>query len=329
MLSLVIPLYKSEENLNRLLVELEKLQERLPERLEVIFVVDGSPDACEEILREQLARLPFACELVSLSRNFGSFAAIAAGMERGSGDYFAALAADLQEPPELIVRFVEILKAGEADIVFGVRASRSDPWLSDIASKAFWWVYRRFVMRDMPPGGVDIFGCTVAVRDHLLRLKEVNTNLIALLFWLGFRRTFVPYHRQPRLEGASAWTVAKKLRYAFDSIFSFTDLPIRVLLALGFAGTALAVMTAAVVLTAKLLGDIEVPGYTATILTIVFFGGLTTFGLGVVGQYLWLSLQNARNRPNFIVRSAQSNVESRADSDSPVIRKSANPAAGR
>jgi hypothetical protein len=167
----------------------------------------------------------------------------------------------------------------------------------------FWSLYRRFVLPDMPAGGIDVFGCTRVVRDRLLDLKEINTNLIALLLWLGFRRAFVPYERRPRQEGRSAWTLGKKWRYALDSIFSFTDLPIRILLGLGAVATVAAVVGAVTVFVFWQTGHITVLGYTPLMLAIISFGGLTALGLGIVGQYQWLSLQNTRNRPNFIVRS--------------------------
>jgi glycosyltransferase involved in cell wall biosynthesis len=271
MLSLVIPLYKNEEGLSRLLSELLKLQQGLgPEPLEVVFVVDGSPDRCYEILAEELPNLPLRAKLITLSRNFGSFAAIAAGLSRATGDIFAVLAADLQEPPELVIEFARILRSNQADVCFGLRAGRSDPWLSELTSGAFWRLYRRFVITDMPPGGVDIFGCNRIVRDRLLELPETNTNLIALLFWLGFRRKFVSYERRPRLEGRSAWTLSKKLKYSFDSIFNFTDLPIQWLLAAGFGTSLLAVVLGSVVLWGRLRGSIQVAGYTPIVLMIMF-----------------------------------------------------------
>lgn len=306
MLSLVIPVYKNEENLPRLFGELEGFASQLCDELEVVFVVDGSPDASLGILGERLPSWPIRTQLVELSRNFGSFSAIAAGLRRGSGDYFAVLAADLQEPLELILEFHRLMKSGEADVVLGYRTQRSDPWLSRFLSRCFWTLYRRLVVRDMPKGGIDIFGCTCQVRDQLLELKELNTNLIALLFWLGFRRKFVPYQRRARLEGQSAWTFGRKLRYAADSIFSFTDLPIRALLILGATGTIAALVASVIVFVTWLRGFVPVPGYTPLMLVIVFFGGVTALGLGIVGQYLWLSLQNARNRPSFVVRSAAS-----------------------
>ncbi|MEO8595648.1 MAG: glycosyltransferase family 2 protein [Candidatus Solibacter sp.] len=303
MKSLVIPVYRNQENLDRLLSELVKLDKLVQGEWEVVFVVDGSPDRCLEILRERLPQLPLRTQLLALSRNFGSFAAIAAGMEKARGECLAVMAADLQEPPELVLQFFEALDSGRADIVFGVRGKRSDPWLSELASNLFWSLYRRFVIRDMPRGGVDVFGCTREVRDQLLQLQGVDSNLIALLFWLGYRREYFVYDRQARLEGKSAWTWGRKLRYCLNSIFHFTDLPIQVLLVSGAVALVLAVSASLLVLVAKLRGDIPVPGYTPIVLATLFFGALTALGLGIVGQYLWLNLQVSRRRPNYIIRS--------------------------
>jgi polyisoprenyl-phosphate glycosyltransferase len=310
--SLIIPVYKNEANLDRLLGELVKLGSRVPGEFEVVFVVDGSPDRCLEILRERLPLLPLRTQLLALSRNFGSFAAIAAGLEAANGEYLAVMAADLQEPPELAIQFYEAMSTGRADIVFGVRGGRSDPWHSEMAASAFWFFYRKFVINDIPPGGVDVFGCTREVRDQLLRLQGINTNMVALLFWLGYRREYIVYARQQRLEGKSAWTLRKKLRYALDSIFNFTDLPIRLLLYAGAVALVLAVASSVFVIFAKLHGDIPVPGYTPIVLGIMFFGALTSLGFGIVGQYLWLGLQIGRRRPNYIVRSAVEHLPHRS-----------------
>jgi glycosyltransferase involved in cell wall biosynthesis len=303
MLSLVIPVYQNESNIPRLLRELGELDRQLSEPLEVVFVIEGSPDGSLRLLQDALPTWPTRSRLVELSRNFGSFSAMAAGLEAGTGDYFAVLSADLQEPPDLVRQFHELLAANRADVVLGHRAGRADPWTTRVLSNAFWHLYRRFVVRDMPRGGVDVFGCTREVRDHLVRLTEVHTNLAALVLWLGFRRVFVPYERRARLEGRSAWTLAKKLRYAIDSVFSFTDLPVRALLVLGATGIVFALLAGITVLVMWSMSRIPVLGYTPLMLVITFFGGLTALGLGIIGQYAWLSLQNARGRPNFVVRS--------------------------
>lgn len=302
MCSLVIPVYRNEENLSRLLKELHRLRQMVDGDFEVVFVVDGSPDRCLEILRERLPNAGFRSQLIALSRNFGSFAAIGAGLSQARGDRIAVMAADLQEPIELAQQFYRILGEGRADIVFGVRGKRSDPWHSEFAANLFWELYRKLVIHDMPKGGVDVFACTSEVRDHLMELQGIESNLIALLFWIGFRREYVVYERRQRLEGKSAWTLGKKLRYSLNSVFNFTDLPIQILLYAGGISLLLSLFTGVFVLIAKLRGNIEVPGYTPTVLAIMFFGALTSLGFGIVGQYLWLGLQVSRRRPNYIVR---------------------------
>ncbi len=305
MFSLVIPVYKNESQLARLLDEVVLMNAQLEGQLEAVFVVDGSPDRSYAVLRERLPTLALRSQLLLLSRNFGAFQAVTAGLAAARGRYMAVMAADLQEPPSLVLRFYNMLELDEADVVFGTRESRADPLLSRLMADAFWHLYRRFVLRDMPRGGIDVFGCNSRVRDELMRFGESNTNLIALLFWLGFRRAFVPYERAARSSGKSAWTFGKKFRYFLDSVFNFTDLPIRLLLMGGAVGLIWAFVWGLIVFVSKMLGNIPVPGYTTLVLAILFFGGLTTFGLGVVGQYLWLTLQNTRGRPNYVVLSAE------------------------
>jgi len=301
MLSIVVPLYKSEANIPRLASELKRIATICPTDVELVFVNDGSPDRSAALIEALLPELPMRAQLVQLSRNFGAFAAISAGLREARGDYFTVLAADLQEPPELALQFMKVMKEDGADIAFGVRENRKDPALSLFASTVFWALYRRLVNPEIPPGGVDVFGCNRKVRDQICSMKEVETSLVGLLFWIGYKRAFVPYERRERQEGKSAWTFSKKLQYLINSVFNFTDLPIRALMALGAFGMLLAATGVVTVLIAKYQGGITVPGYAATVLTVFFFGGLTTAGLGVLGQYVWLCLQNARNRPIFIV----------------------------
>jgi glycosyltransferase involved in cell wall biosynthesis len=302
-LSLIIPVYKNEANLERLLRELVRLDEQLENELEVVFVVDGSPDDSLRILQERVPGLLRQSQIAALSRNFGSFNAIKAGLEIGRGEFFAVLAADLQEPPELAVQFYDELRRDTADIIFGYRSKRNDPWLTELFATLFWGIYRRFVVKDIPKGGVDMFGCTRRVRDLILGFPESSSSLMALLFWVGFRRRYIPYERQPRLEGQSAWTLALKLRYCLDSTFNFTDLPLRVLLAIGCLGVTTAIVLGGYISFSRLTNGIPVPGYTALALMILFFGSLMTLGMGIVGQYVWLCLQNARRRPNYLIDS--------------------------
>jgi polyisoprenyl-phosphate glycosyltransferase len=303
MYSLVIPVYGNEGSIPELLAELEEMSQKLERRLEVVFVVDGSPDRSASLLAERLPSCAFPSQLILLSRNFGSFAAIRAGLAEASGPYFAVMAADLQEPPDLILSFFRILETEPVDVVLGTRESRADPAGVRIPSQIFWSLYRRFVQPDMPRGGVDVFGCHRVFRDHLLSLQEANSTLVGLLFWLGFRRRFVGYERLPRRHGRSGWTLGRRLRYLVDSTFAFSDLPIRLLIAIGGLGLVLSVGFSAIVLIARLTGAISVPGYAATVLIIAFFAALNSFGLGIIGSYVWRAFENTKARPQPIVMS--------------------------
>ena len=297
MLTLVIPVYCNESNLPSLLPAVSRINQSLGGALEVVFVVDGSPDHCYEILHQMLPNESFRSKLILLSKNFGSFMAIRIGLQYGTGAQFAVMAADLQEPPELIIEMYQVLLCGRTDVVVGVRENRDDPWLSKLQSSLFWGVYRRFVVPDIPAGGVDIFACNRVFRDTLLTLDERHSSLIAQIFWLGFRREQVSYRRSVRVHGKSSWTFRKKVNYLMDSVFAFTDLPIRWLIRVGAFGASIAALFGLLTLTAKLHGAIEVPGYAMIMITLTFLGCLNLLGLGIVGSYAWRTYQNTQNRP--------------------------------
>ena len=303
--SLVIPVYKNADGLPRLLDAIAELdrdsqaQHGVP--LDAVFIVDGSPDDSYARLVERLPSQTFASRLALHSRNFGAFAAIRTGLELADGDGFGVMAADLQEPPELILEFIELLASDAADVVVGVRTKRDDPLLGRVLSRIFWGFYRRTVIRDMPQGGVDIFGCNRAFRDNLLRFGEARSSLVAQVFWLGFRRREVPYKREKRQQGRSAWSLRKRLDYMSDSIFAFTDLPIKLLTHAGVIGVVLSVAISVFLVLARLFGAIDVPGYTPLMLATIFFGSLNLIAFGVVGNYAWRAYTNTQARPLAVV----------------------------
>jgi len=300
--SLIIPVYKNEENIPDLLEALISLNKQVS-NLEVVFIVDGSPDASASLLTELLPATELSAQLLLLSKNFGSFSAIRVGLQASRGELFAVMSADLQEPLDLVSTFFTILENEPIDIVIGTRESRSDQFLSRLTSKIFWVFYKKFVVPDMPVGGVDMFGCNRLFRDHLLQLNESHSSLVALLFWMGFRRKIISYARLPRLHGKSAWTYTKKIRYLKDNIFSFTDTPIILLTWAGVCGIFVSILLAIIVIYSKLTSQITVPGYTATILTVIFFGAINLLGLGIIGTYAWRTYENTKQRPSAIIMS--------------------------
>lgn len=305
--SVIIPVYKNEASIPRLLQALTAMNQDMSGQLEAVFVVDGSPDQSYALLRDAIDKLSFPTQLLAHSRNFGSFPAIRTGLMAARGEYFGVMAADLQEPPELLTAFFVALENDECDVTIGTRVGRNDPLMSRLASGIFWGLYQRLVVPDMPKGGVDVFGCNRQFRDQLLQLEESRSSLIGLIFWLGFRRKLVGYERQLRQEGTSAWTLSKKLDYMMDSIFAFTDYPIRLLMRIGAIGSALSIGLALMIMIARLSGMIAVPGYAATMLAVLVLGALNLLGLGLVGTYAWRSYENSKRRPLAVIAMRISN----------------------
>jgi glycosyltransferase involved in cell wall biosynthesis len=297
----------NEGSIARLLTTLSEINGKLFGDFEVVFVVDGSPDKSFELLRIELNNLDFSAQLLLHSRNFGSLAAVRTGLTAARGDYYGVMAADLQEPPELLISFFQALSQNECDVTIGTREGRRDPVFSKIASSIFWGLYRRLVIPDMPKGGVDIFGCNRIFRDQLLKLEESRSSLIALIFWLGFRRKFVNYERLERQEGKSSWTFSKKVDYMMDSIFAFTDYPIRLLIKAGLIGCMLSILLGGLIFAAHLSGQINVPGYAPTMLVVLFFGMLNILGLGLVGTYAWRGYENSKHRPSSVIAAIINN----------------------
>lgn len=301
--SVVIPVYGNEGSIGPLIARLQSLAGRLDGNMEAVFVVDGSPDGSLLLLRRLLVDFGHPAQLVAHSRNFGSFAAIRTGMAAARGDYIAVMAADLQEPPELVEQFFQHLATDAFDIAVGTRVGRADPLTTTLLSRAFWSAYRRWVHKEIPPGGVDIFACSRLVSSQLLLLEESHSSLVGLLYWIGFSRVEVPYRREPREHGRSGWSVRKKMRYFLDSVFSFTDVPVMLLTTIGVLGGFLTLLISVVIFIARVTGAIEQAGYAPIMLVVLLSTFTLLFALGVVGSYVWRTYENSKGRPESIAMS--------------------------
>lgn len=299
--SLVFPIYRNQENIPSLLRVVGDFHDKYGGDIEFIFVIDGSPDGSGAMLVSALKDRPYHYKIVFHSRNFGSFTAIRTGLELASGSHIAAMAADLQEPPELIDTFFSVLAEDRADVIFGQRTGRNDPLVSRFLSRAFWSAYRRLVLPAMPSGGVDIFACNRQVLEVILSIEEPNSSLVIQLFWVGFRREFVPYKRREREHGKSAWGIGRRLRYMMDSILSFSDLPIVLTLWVGLLGCGLSLIFALITVIARLLGHVDPAGYTTLVLLITGFGSAGLAVQGILGCYLWRAVENTKSRPLRII----------------------------
>jgi glycosyltransferase involved in cell wall biosynthesis len=170
--SVIVPVYLNADSIAEVVARLESLNKSFSGQVEAIFVVDGSPDASYANLMGLLPQAKFASRLVSHSRNFGSFAAVKTGFSLAKGEYMAVMAADLQEPEELVADFFRELSKDETEIALGVRRRRSDPLLSRFSSSVFWWMYKLLVQPEIPAGGIDVFAVRRSVAKTLVEKSE-------------------------------------------------------------------------------------------------------------------------------------------------------------
>jgi polyisoprenyl-phosphate glycosyltransferase len=301
LVAIVIPVHNEKDNLVRCYEEVSAVMQALGDYdWEFVFVDDGSRDGSFEILRTIRER-DDRVTAVRFPRNFGSHVAIAAGIDHAKGDAAVIMAADLQDPPSLIREFIARWREG-FDVVWGARSGRDDGKMRAWAMNRFYSVVRRIAIPNYPKGGTGSF-CLITkpVMDAFRQMNERNRLTFGLIAWAGFRETQVPYHRPRRLVGASSWTTRKMLNAAVDTFVSFSFLPIRAISYFGVVVSLLSFLFGFYVLLNKLLFGAHVEGWTSVMLTVLFLGGVQLVMIGVLGEYLWRALDEARARPLYII----------------------------
>lgn len=300
-LSIVTPVFNEAQNILVLHERLSAVLSGLGAPWEWIVVDDHSPDETWAVLRELAAREP-RLKAVRLARNSGAHTALACGLQQARGACAVVLAGDLQDPPETIPALLEKWRAG-AKIVWAVREEREG---ESAATKGFARLYygimRRFVgISEMPATGADFFLLDRRVIDVLNVFKEANVSLMALLTWMGFKQDRILYVKQARQHGRSGWNMEKKLKLAVDSVTAFTYKPIRFMSYVGFIVALAGFLYALFVVITRLVLNTQVPGYPSLVVAVLVVGGLQMIMLGILGEYVWRALDEARNRPRFIV----------------------------
>ncbi|MBL8017398.1 MAG: glycosyltransferase family 2 protein, partial [Ignavibacteria bacterium] len=228
-ISVVIPVYYNADVLKETHSVLSSVLASHKDKFdyELIFVDDGSKDESYSVM-QQIASDP-RVKLVKLSKNHGAYVAILSGMNYASGDAVVFLAADLQDPPELIPEmYDEWVKGQKRDLVLCVRQSRSDPFLSKMFSALFYKIFRALVLPDYPKTGFDLCMINKQQAQILVDMDEKNSHLTVQIIWLGFGRRFLKYHRRERKHGKSRWSFFKRLKLAFDTFFGFSARPLRI-----------------------------------------------------------------------------------------------------
>jgi glycosyltransferase involved in cell wall biosynthesis len=302
LISVVIPVYHNADSLPLLMEKLREISSaNAKDGFEFVFVEDGSGDNSFNILMG-MARDDPRVRIIKLSRNFGSNPAILAGLNYARGDCAVVIAADLQDPPELIPQLVEIWHEGN-QVVLGARRRRNDPLISKLFATAFNRLFRRFVFSDYPPDGFDFMLIDRCVIDILIALKEKNSYIFGQVLWVGFKRQVIYYDRVKRKHGYSRWTVTKKIKYFIDAFAAFSYLPLRAASTLGFVLATLGFLYALLIIGLRLFKGIQVAGWASLTVVVLITSGAQLVLIGVLGEYLWRALDETRRRPPFIVES--------------------------
>jgi dolichol-phosphate mannosyltransferase len=304
LISIVVPVFNNAASLPDLLERFQALTARNEnDQFEFIFVDDGSFDNSFSVL-ESLLQKEARLRIVKLSRNFGSNAALLAGLAQSRGDAVAAIAADLQDPPELIDAMLAEWRQGHK-VVLAARQSRGDEFLTTLLADTFYALFRRFAIRTMPRHGFDFFLIDRQLRDLINNIQENNAYLMGLILWLGFSPKVLYYHRQAREKryGRSMWTTARKIKYFLDSFVAFSYFPVRAASVIGILLSAAGLIYAAIVIALRLGTSVQPEGWASLMIVVLIVSGVQMLMIGILGEYLWRNLDETRRRPRFIVET--------------------------
>ncbi|HEV3482790.1 MAG TPA: glycosyltransferase family 2 protein [Candidatus Acidoferrales bacterium] len=302
LLSVVVPCFNEEEVICDTNRRLAAVLAHAPLNFEIIYVDDGSSDSTPELLR-QLQESDERVRVVRFSRNFGHQIAITAGLEHASGDAVVIIDADLQDPPEVILEFVEKWMDGY-DVVYGVRAEREGETAFKLwTAKVFYRCIARLSDTRIPVDTGDFRLMDRRVVNALLGMPERDRFVRGMVSWLGFSQIGISYHREARTAGTTKFSFFKMLRFAMDGIFSFSVLPLRIATWIGFAASAIAILGVVIAVVERLLGVHGlVKGWTSILIAVLFIGGVQLICMGIIGEYVGRTYGESKRRPLYVLR---------------------------
>ena len=267
--------------------------------LEVVFVDDGSNDNSVELLIQQEHRY-YAAKIITLTKNYGSHAALRAGILNSTGETVTFIYADLQDPIELISEMYEKQISG-CDIVWATRAVSDTSFFESLFSKTYAWLMQKFAISSFPEKGFDIVMFNEKVKTALNRNIEANSSIFLQILSLGFRQTAISYQKKARTAGKSKWTLSKKIKLLVDSFVAFSFVPIRMVTLIGITLFFVGTFWATYLISRKLIYNDLASGWAPLISILLIGFGVTNISLGIIAEYLWRTLDAARGRPVFIV----------------------------
>jgi dolichol-phosphate mannosyltransferase len=304
LLSVVAPVYNEEATIDRFYERVCDALAGVP--FELVLVDDGSCDGSAEAL-ERIAAADSRIKVIYLSRNFGHQTALTAGLDHAAGDAVVMLDADLQDPPELIVKMLDRWRAG-CDVVYAVRETRDGESRFKLATAR--WFYRVFdwlAQVELQHNSGDFRLLDRRALDALLSMRERNRFLRGMTVWVGYTQAAVPYARDARYAGETKFTLHKMVSFSLDAISSFSYRPLQLASLLGFAISTLAFIAIPVVIVLKLLGS-YLPGFGSITITVLLLGGIQLITIGIIGEYVGRIYDEVKGRPLYLIKSSRNFV---------------------
>ena len=300
LLSIVIPIFNEEEALPFLVPRLQNLIDSLPMAAEIIFVNDGSSDRGLDFLVD-VASMDPRIQVLGLARNFGHQIAATAGLDHARGDAIVLMDADLQDPPELIHDMLAKFEEGY-DVVYAQRVDRSGEGVAKrVTAWVFYRVMRALIHKDLPVDVGDFRLISRQCLDALVSMRELHRFLRGMVAWLGFPQTAVPFKRPARVAGTTKYPFRKMVRLAWNAAVSFSPLPLRLSLWLGFLLTGISASYGFYALVRMLFGYYAVPGWTSSIVVSCLIGGAVMVSIGIQGEYVGRLFEEIKARPLYVL----------------------------
>jgi dolichol-phosphate mannosyltransferase len=311
-ISVVVPVFDEEDNLAELFRRLCDTLQSTDLSFEVVLVNDGSRDGSLEGM-QKLRTGDNRVKIVDLSRNFGHQIAVSAGLDHASGRAVIVMDADLQDPPEVLPRLIDRWRDG-FDVVYAVRRERKESLPMRAAYHAFYRLLRSIARIELPLDAGDFSLMDRRVVDELVGMPERNRFVRGLRAWVGFHQTGIDYERAPRHAGETKYSLSKLIHLAYDGIFAFSDMPVRLARNFGLVVTAFAALMAGWTLLKWLFDYQVVPGFATITLLVLFFGGVQLITIGILGEYIARIYTEVKARPLYIVRSVEGAMPARRGS---------------
>lgn len=299
-ISVAVPVHNEEAVLPELLRRLCAVLDSLPGAPhEMVFVDDGSRDGSLKFLQE-IAEKDVRVRVVVLSRNFGHQAALAAALDHATGAVVVVMDADLQDPPEEIKRLVAVLDEGY-DVAYATRTGRKENWILRVAYASAYRIIAALSKVQLPLDAGDFCAMSQRVVEELRRTPEHNRYMRGLRSWVGFRQAAVPVARSTRFAGKSKYSVAALMRLAFDGIFAFSTIPLRIATAVGMLALVASAVFASYAVYVRVFLRESPPGFTAVIVMMTFLSGMQLVFLGIIGEYIGRVFEEVKARPLYVV----------------------------